>query len=74
MMLCENAQHYGIRVLHFVKPFFAMPIKLLKSELVNFSNHVCLWFLTLNCIFWKVSIDSDNFHVTDQAIIWSKNE
>ncbi len=43
MMLCENAQHYGIRVLHFVKPFFAMPIKLLKSEFVNFSNHVSVY-------------------------------
>ncbi len=43
MMLYENAQHYGIRVLHFVKPFFVMPIKLLKSELVNFSNHVSVY-------------------------------
>ncbi len=35
----------SIRVLHFVKPFFDMPIKLHKSEFVRFSNHV-LWFLT----------------------------
>ncbi len=38
MRLCENSQHYGIRVLHFVNPFFAMPIKLLKSEFVHFQT------------------------------------
>ncbi len=38
IMLCDNAQHYVIRVLYFVKPFFTMPIKLLKSEFVNFQT------------------------------------
>ncbi len=55
MMLCENAQHYGIRVLHFVKPFFAMPIKLLKSELVNFSNLVSVYGFKHSIVYFEMS-------------------